>query len=490
MVPPTPPGLTVLSGARAGDEIHLTRDFITVGRHPSSHVAFDPTRDLDVSVRHAALFRQDETWFVRDLGSTNGTWVNGERVRGDRPLAPGDQIRFGPLGPETRFHLEGVGGRVVPPSPGVDRRATAASTLLADTAETRRPGAPLPEPLHSGTGPGAAFTAGRSTLTIQAEVAQRTLRWRRITWGSVLGALVLVIGIIGYAVATQRNEASRRADLLYRVDSLIRIIAATETGTPVLDSMLGSVGEAVRSFSVALDDATAGTFDSIEAAVSRTVTDRAPLLGVAGLDSRGIAAANIDAVTLVVTEFRNGRAWTATGFAAVRHADTAWIVTSRHAVTDSLGRTARRSGVIFHGSAQNFPAEIVALHDSLDLAVLRVIVNGGVPVVRGLDDTGMEIAAGSPVVLISFPRGLDLPLGTRREESGVSASLFTGTVSRALPSLLQVDGYGAAGSSGSPVFGRDGRVLGVLYAGVSDSGGRILYAVPARFVREMLNKEQ
>jgi len=482
MAPSTPPGLTILSGARAGDEIPLTRDFITVGRHPSSHVAFDPARDLDVSIRHAALFCQDRTWFVRDLGSTNGTWVNGERVRGDRPLAPGDRIRFGPLGPETRFQIEGAGGRVVP---GEDRRATPVSTLLADTAETRRPGALLPEP--TGTTPGGAV--GRSTLEIQAEVARRTLRWRRITWGSVLGTLVLVIGIVGYAVASRRSEAARRGELLHRVDSLVRIIAATETGTPALDSMLGTVGEAVRAYSSALDNATAREFDSIEAAVSRTVTERASLLGVAGFDARGIAAANIDAVTLVVTELRDGRAWTATGFAAVSHADTAWIVTSRHAVTDSVGRTARRTGVIFHGSSQNFPAEIVARHDSLDLAVLRVVVNGGVPVVRGLDDTG-EVSAGIPVVLISFPRGLDLPMGTRWQETGVSASLFTGTVSRALPSVLQVDGYGAAGSSGSPVFGRDGRVVGVLYAGASDTGGRILYAVPARFIRAMLDNDQ
>ncbi len=487
---PATPGLTILSGARAGDAVVFPGDFVTIGRHPSSHIAFDPTRDLDVSARHAALFRQDETWFVRDLGSTNGTWVNGERVRGDRPLAPGDVIRFGPLGPETRFDLAGFGDLTPVPSPRPDRPAAVVSVSLTDTAETRRPDAGPPDPSRPRRAAGFSVPPGRSTLALHAEVARRTVRWRRLTWGSLAAVLMLVTGVAGYVVATRRTEAARRADLLHRVDSLVRIIAATETGTPALDSMLGTVGDAVRAYSAALDNATAREFDSIEAAVSRTVTERAPLLGVAGLDSRGIAEANIDAVALVVAEFRDGRAWTATGFAAVRSGDTAWVVTSRHAVSDSLGRSARRTGVIFHGSAQNFPAEIVARHDSLDLAVLRVVVTGGVPVVRGLDDAGEGTSVGMPVVLISFPRGLDLPMGTRWEETGVSASLFTGTVSRALPSVLQVDGYGAAGSSGSPVFGADGRVVGVLYAGASDTGGRILYAVPARFVRAMLDNDQ
>ncbi len=487
---PATPGLTILSGARAGDAVVFPCDFVTVGRHPSSHVAFDATRDLDVSARHAALFRQDETWFVRDLGSTNGTWVNGERVRGDRPLAPGDHIRFGPLGPEARFDLAGIGDRTLVPSPNPDRPTAVVSVSLTDTAETRRPDIGAPDPSRPRRAVGGSAPPGRSTLALQAEVARRTVWWRRLTWGSLAVVLMLVTGVAGYVVATRRSEAARRAELLHRVDSLVRIIAATETGTPALDSMLGTVGNAVRAYSAALDGATAREFDSIEAAVSRTVTERAPLLGVAGLDSRGIAEANLDAVGLVVAEFRDGRAWTATGFAAVRSGDTAWVVTSRHAVSDSLGRTARRTGVIFHGSAQNFPAEIVARHDSLDLAVLRVVVTGGVPVVRGLDEAGEGTSVGMPVVLISFPRGLDLPMGTRWEEAGVSASLFTGTVSRALPSLLQVDGYGAAGSSGSPVFGGDGRVVGVLYAGASDTGGRILYAVPARFIRAMLDNDR
>ena len=48
-----------------------------------------------VSRRHAELVRTGDVVIVRDLGSTNGTFVNGARVSGDQSLRPGDRVRFG-----------------------------------------------------------------------------------------------------------------------------------------------------------------------------------------------------------------------------------------------------------------------------------------------------------------------------------------------------------------------------------------------------------
>ena len=47
-----------------------------------------------VSRRHARIERRGEAWFVVDLGSTNFTRVNGERVRRERELADGDELQF------------------------------------------------------------------------------------------------------------------------------------------------------------------------------------------------------------------------------------------------------------------------------------------------------------------------------------------------------------------------------------------------------------
>jgi Nif-specific regulatory protein len=64
----------------------------TVGRAPTNRVVL---RDDLCSREHAEVFSADGEWFVRDLGSLNGTHLNGESVRADRPLRPLDEVRFG-----------------------------------------------------------------------------------------------------------------------------------------------------------------------------------------------------------------------------------------------------------------------------------------------------------------------------------------------------------------------------------------------------------
>src|SRR5207253_6232381 len=92
-----------LSGARAGQVEAFRKGYIGLGRHPLSDVRFDAERDLDVSSRHAAIVRKTEGFVLQDLGSRNGTFVNGTRITGDRPLKSGDVIGFGAAGPALEF---------------------------------------------------------------------------------------------------------------------------------------------------------------------------------------------------------------------------------------------------------------------------------------------------------------------------------------------------------------------------------------------------
>jgi S1-C subfamily serine protease len=72
------------------------------------------------------------------------------------------------------------------------------------------------------------------------------------------------------------------------------------------------------------------------------------------------------------------------------------------------------------------------------------------------------------------------------EGSLIRTTLTAGTISKALPDLIQIDGYGAQGASGSPIFDAAGSLLGVLYSGEAGSGGRIVYAVPVPYVTALL----
>ena len=72
----------------------LAEDRITIGRGPGADLRV--SWDLEVSRTHAALERIGNDWAVSDDGlSTNGTFCNGERVRGRRRLRDGDQLRVG-----------------------------------------------------------------------------------------------------------------------------------------------------------------------------------------------------------------------------------------------------------------------------------------------------------------------------------------------------------------------------------------------------------
>ena len=51
--------------------------------------------DPSVSTMHAKLQRRDAVWILTDLGSTNGTFVEGERLTGEAPLGPGTTLKFG-----------------------------------------------------------------------------------------------------------------------------------------------------------------------------------------------------------------------------------------------------------------------------------------------------------------------------------------------------------------------------------------------------------
>jgi ATP/maltotriose-dependent transcriptional regulator MalT len=73
--------------------VPLSGDKVTVGKDASNDVVIES--DTTVSRLHAVLESFSSGWCLRDLGSRNGTFINGERIFGERVLRPGDEIRVG-----------------------------------------------------------------------------------------------------------------------------------------------------------------------------------------------------------------------------------------------------------------------------------------------------------------------------------------------------------------------------------------------------------
>ena len=87
----TDPTLVVRTGVDAGANVVLDGRRITAGRGENCDLV---VRDTTVSREHAAFVLRGDTWWVLDLGSTNGTRINGLRAA-EHPVVPGDRVELG-----------------------------------------------------------------------------------------------------------------------------------------------------------------------------------------------------------------------------------------------------------------------------------------------------------------------------------------------------------------------------------------------------------
>src|SRR4051794_13605160 len=78
-------------GGRVGESFALNGDRMTIGRRPDSDVFLD---DVTVSRDHALLVKRGSDYYLDDLGSLNGTYVNRHRIDSHR-LEDGDELQVG-----------------------------------------------------------------------------------------------------------------------------------------------------------------------------------------------------------------------------------------------------------------------------------------------------------------------------------------------------------------------------------------------------------
>jgi len=94
------PALVIRAGGgRVGESFAVDAERTTIGRRPDSAVFLD---DVTVSRDHALLIRRGDQWYLDDLGSLNGTYVNRQRIESQR-LEEGDEVQVGKY--KLTFHV-------------------------------------------------------------------------------------------------------------------------------------------------------------------------------------------------------------------------------------------------------------------------------------------------------------------------------------------------------------------------------------------------
>jgi pSer/pThr/pTyr-binding forkhead associated (FHA) protein len=165
---------------------------VTIGRGETNTVVL--SQDRQVSRSHARVVREGETLRLEDLGSANGTLLNGERLQEARSLQEGDQFQVG----GTRFRVE---SGVERPAPAAEVHGDSTVWVEDEEADKTISGAELEAELAKLGGLPLTAEAARGGIVVEAtDVARLT-----ITWGAQVGQSfnldreVLVVGRAGAA---------------------------------------------------------------------------------------------------------------------------------------------------------------------------------------------------------------------------------------------------------------------------------------------------
>jgi pSer/pThr/pTyr-binding forkhead associated (FHA) protein len=140
--------LTIRQGPVPGKVHEMAKDVITLGRDVSNDIVIN---DAEVSRNHARLTAQSGSYLMEDLASTNGTFVNGQRLIGPKLLNAGDVVGLGEtVVLEYSIVASDAGATVIAAAPVMAPRVPDATT-----APPRMPD-PAPEPVYT---PEPAYTA-------------------------------------------------------------------------------------------------------------------------------------------------------------------------------------------------------------------------------------------------------------------------------------------------------------------------------------------
>ncbi|MEP6690907.1 MAG: trypsin-like peptidase domain-containing protein [Gemmatimonadaceae bacterium] len=459
--------LRVLSGARSGQHDRFEKSVVTLGRHPLCDVRFDPTEDLDVSARHAELRTSGDRVTLRDTGSTNGTFVNGQRISRERELVSGDVVSLGEFGPKVKIDVD------------------LKPTDLASTVQRPVPAATLAGIDASPTRP---RQSRGTTQRLIAVMTERVSRLQTLLGISLVAVLVVVIAAFWLSGRGARAREAELAVYTRRIDSLQTLYSTNVSklnGQVVgLDSSFAGAQQELLRLRGELarggDDGSGRTAARLRSDAERVTARSRALLNV---DYNSIFERNTPAVVLLAIEWPDGKAFTGSGF---NTAPGGTIVTSRHLLVNEAGEKPKKIIVLFNKTKAWLPAHTLRVSDNPDedIGVLKIDAPGPFPVIDGIEST--PAAVGAPIAIIGYPLGIELPMEGSAARVTASSTLGAGTISKELPHLVQIDAYAAEGSSGSPVFDAKGRVIGVVYGGARESAGRIVFAVPAAAVTALL----
>lgn len=371
----------IMTGARAGQTKRLEKPVITVGRNPDVDIRFDPQKDLDVSGKHAEFRAKGPGYELHDLDSTNGTFVNGDRVNGSIAISTADTVRFGANGPEVEvsFHVTG-----------------------------------------------SIKAVGATEERIAYAVKKQTAGLRRMVIG---GLGIITLGVAAAYYIGQRasaKEVERMRTQLIETDLRVK---ALMNGMPGDTALANAFQQRLAVLNTRLADAT--TEDERKTIAADIAEVEQKMAGMIRMDLTNINEKNANGVAILISLIKtsptDSAMFSGTAFGIT---PSGMLLTNRHNVRDEDGNMASRIAIKFRNTTTYWPARIVKvppMGDSLDLALIQLEDSLATwPTVLGIQKHDDNADEGASVATIGFHLGLE----TAQEGDSAKTSINAGTVSK------------------------------------------------------------
>lgn len=529
-----------LSGSLRGRTQYVDAANISFGTGENCSVVFDAAKDSAVRPLHAEVAVEDQTPILRDRSGEGALLVNG-RSSLETALKSGDLIQFGDGGPQVRFRLV--------PEGAPDTKTWSHIVADSRDIVVRTPHTPYLSPLYLARhlmtdivrygSPLVRLVAGVSVLAPLVIIVALgvALYHQYMAKGASERKMAELIGRMETGRLTreemeQRIEQERRsvAELRRQQEELTAKLSASlkdqeaarrseqemrkiREQLAALESSQRFAEDIVRRFenSVGLLQ---GGYGLKEQGTGRPLRYR-------GFDQGGHPLADKEGNALVTVEGTEPPVVIHYAGTAFLVDETGVVVTNRHMIrmweTFPPAQQAIEAGfepdvhvlrLFFPGTPEPYNLRLLKVADQADLAALRTerVPAGVVPLTLASEAEGSR--TGEPVVVLSYPGSFDSILGrlarplaeeTLRESGEDPVKLAEALSRRRLVRPLATQGHlsnltqevltfeagSASGSSGSPIFNKAGRVIGVNRGTLRKSGG-LNVGIPVRHVRELL----
>jgi len=198
------------NGSLAGQRLEYTESVVSFGRAPTNMVRFSKEREPGVSNLHCEVFEMNGSYYVRDMGSANGTFLNKTRVKDPVLLSDGAVIELGNPGPEMVVTFPNdeamtmmiAPGQKMPPPPAPVPKPPASPGDAAPTVP-QQPSLTDPLPHKDGIGmPTLMATLGKAKAEVRGEYRSKM----RVVYIACAAVLVLAVGLgVYFKISSDRK---------------------------------------------------------------------------------------------------------------------------------------------------------------------------------------------------------------------------------------------------------------------------------------------